>query len=216
MEEPITAVGELAGIPISFEVGSVFDVSARDGGLGALVLSERRLDVPYVKDYDTMEGERPAQWAARFDVSNWGMIGAHSNGARVGGAVIAFNTAGVNMLKGRSDLAVLWDIRVSPEARGRGVGAARFRLWRHGPPLEAAGSSRSRRRTSTWRRADFTPDRGVSLAPSTASLTETSLTKFSCSGTRTSYRRPFKNGGHTMEELFGGEPSHVARCSCRR
>lgn len=126
-EEPITAAAELAHIPIAFEVESVFDVSARDGGLGGLALSERRLDVPYVKDYDAVEEESPAQWARRFDVSNWGLIGAHSNGARVGGAVIAFNTAGVNMLEGRSDLAVLWDIRVSPRARGRGVGSALFR-----------------------------------------------------------------------------------------
>lgn len=127
IEEPITAAAELAYIPIAFEVESVFDVSARDGGLGGLVLSERRLDVPYVKDYDTMEGESPEQWAKRFDVSNWGLIGAYSNGARIGGAVIAFNTKGVNMLEGRSDLAVLWDIRVSPQARGRGVGSALFR-----------------------------------------------------------------------------------------
>lgn len=43
------------------------------------------------------------------------------------GAVIAFNTPGVDMLDGRSDLAVLWDIRVAPEARGKGVGSALFR-----------------------------------------------------------------------------------------
>ncbi|HEX8354826.1 MAG TPA: GNAT family N-acetyltransferase [Pyrinomonadaceae bacterium] len=127
IEEPFTAAAELANIPIAFEVESVFDVSARDGGLGGLVLSERRLDVPYVKDYDRAEGEGPAQWARRFDVSNWGLIGAHLDGARVGGAVIAFNTEGVNMLEGRGDLAVLWDIRVSPQARGRGVGSALFR-----------------------------------------------------------------------------------------
>ncbi len=127
VEEPIAAAPELARIPISFEVESVFDVSAPGGGLGGLILSERRLDAPYVKDYDAMEGEGPAQWAERFDVSNWGLIGAHSNGARVGGAVIAFNTEGVNMLEGRRDLAVLWDIRVAPEARGRGVGSALFR-----------------------------------------------------------------------------------------
>ena len=30
------------------------------------------------------------------------------------------------MLDGRDDLAVLWDIRVAPEARRRGVGAALF------------------------------------------------------------------------------------------
>jgi GNAT superfamily N-acetyltransferase len=127
IEEPITAAAELARISIAFEVERVFDVSARDGGLGGLVLSERKLDVPYVKDYDTMEGEHPAQWAQRFDVSNWGLIGAHANGARVGGAVVAFDTKGINMLEGRKDLAVLWDIRVSPEARGRGVGSAIFR-----------------------------------------------------------------------------------------
>jgi GNAT superfamily N-acetyltransferase len=126
-EEPIIAAAELARIPIAFEVESVFDVSALDGGLGGLVLSERRLDIPYVKNYDTMEGENPTQWSERFDVSNWGLIGAHSDGARVGGTVVAFNTAGINMLEGRKDLAVLWDIRVCPEARGRGVGSALFR-----------------------------------------------------------------------------------------
>lgn len=125
-EESIAAVAELARIPIAFKVERVFDVSARDGGLGGLVLSERRLDVSYVKDYDAMEGESPTQWARRFDVSNWGLIGARSNGVRVGGAVVAFDTAGIHMLEGRSDLAVLWDIRVSPEARGRGVGHALF------------------------------------------------------------------------------------------
>lgn len=127
LEEPITAAAELARVPIAFEVERVFEVSARDGGLGGLILSERKLDVPYIKDYDKMEGEHPARWAQRFDVSNWGMFGAHANGLRVGGAVVAFNTEGINMLEGRRDLAVLWDIRVSPAARGAGVGSALFR-----------------------------------------------------------------------------------------
>lgn len=127
IEESITVAPELARIPISFEVESVFDVSAPGGGLGGLILSERRLDAPYVKDYDTAGGEHPAKWAERFDVSHWGLIGAHSNGVRVGGAVVAFNTQGVDMLEGRRDLAVLWDIRVSPGARGQGVGFALFR-----------------------------------------------------------------------------------------
>jgi GNAT superfamily N-acetyltransferase len=30
------------------------------------------------------------------------------------------------MLEGRRDLSVLWDIRVAPDARGRGVGSALF------------------------------------------------------------------------------------------
>ena len=126
-EESILLAPELARIPISFEVESVLDVSAPEGGLGGLLMSERRLDAPYVKDYDADAGEHPSQWAKRFDVSNWGLIGAHAGGARVGGATVAHDTAGVNMLEGRRDLAVLWDIRVSPEARGRGVGSALFR-----------------------------------------------------------------------------------------
>ena len=136
IEEPISAAAELARVSIAFEVESVFDVSARDGGLGGLVLSERRLDVPYVKDYDTVEGESPTQWAERFDVSNWGLIGTSSNGMRVGGAVVAFNTEGVNMLEGRRDLAVLWDIRVSPQARGAAPARA-FRAAEAGPRREA-------------------------------------------------------------------------------
>lgn len=126
-EEPITAAGELALIPIAFEVESVLNVSAPGGGLGGLILSERRLDVAYVKDYDALEGEGPALWSARFDLSNWGFIAARSGGARVGGAVVAFDTAGVDMLEGRRDLAVLWDIRVSPGSRRHGVGSALFR-----------------------------------------------------------------------------------------
>jgi GNAT superfamily N-acetyltransferase len=38
--------------------------------------------------------------------------------------VIAFGTPGVDMLEARSDLAVLWDIRVLPEWRRQGVGRA--------------------------------------------------------------------------------------------
>jgi GNAT superfamily N-acetyltransferase len=127
IEEPISAAGELAKIPIAFTVESVFDVAPHDGGLGGLILSERRVDTPYVKDYDLTEGEHPTRWARRFDVSNWGLIGARSDGVRVGGAVVAFDTQGVNMLEGRKDLAVLWDIRVAPMFRARGVGSALFR-----------------------------------------------------------------------------------------
>jgi ribosomal protein S18 acetylase RimI-like enzyme len=126
IEEPITSAAEMGQVPIAFLVESVFDVWPRDGGLGGLILSERRLGTPYVKDYDVAGGENPGQWGERFDVSNWGLIVARSSGVRVGGAVIAFDTEGVNMLEGRRDLAVLWDIRVSPADRGRGVGSALF------------------------------------------------------------------------------------------
>ena len=126
IQEPITALEEYAAIPIAFEVGMVLDVADPGNGSEEFLLTERRLDVPYVKDYDA--GENPAQWARRFDVSTWGVFAARVEGRRIGGAVVAFNTPGLTMLEGQGGVAVLWDIRVSPEARGQGVGSALFRV----------------------------------------------------------------------------------------
>jgi len=124
--EETASLAEIARIPISFEVRSVLDVAGADEG-GGFVLTERRLAVPYVKDYDAIRGEGPTRWTRRFDLSSWGFLSARADGRRVGAAVIAFDTPGVTMLEGRRDLAVLWDLRVAPEARGHGVGAALFR-----------------------------------------------------------------------------------------
>jgi ribosomal protein S18 acetylase RimI-like enzyme len=126
-EEPITSLADYASVPIAFEVLSVLNVAVDDDDPRAVVLSERVLAAPYVNDYDSIPGEGPNQWARNFDLSNWGLIAARSNGRRVGGAVVAFKTEGVDMLEGRDDLAVLWDIRVAREARGEGVGSALFR-----------------------------------------------------------------------------------------
>jgi GNAT superfamily N-acetyltransferase len=126
-EHPAAALEEYAAVPISFEVNRVLDVSERAGAPGQFLLSERRLDIPYIKDYDSIEGGRPAEWAKQFDVSNWGIFAAYDGDRRVGGAAVAFDTPALSMLEGRRDLAVLWDIRVSTEARGRGVGSLLFR-----------------------------------------------------------------------------------------
>ena len=125
-EEPISALGEHGRISIAFRVDRVLEVSLPGAGLGGIVLAERRVAEPYVKDYDADDGEGPTRWAHRFDVSNWGLISAHMAQTRVGGAVLAFDTPGLDMLEGRMDLAVLWDLRVQPEWRGRGVGRRLF------------------------------------------------------------------------------------------
>jgi GNAT superfamily N-acetyltransferase len=123
-EKPMTALAEYALLPIAFRVDHVLDVMARaDGGF---VLSPRRLVIPYVKDYDAIDGEGPLHWTRRFDVSNWRLFTARVAGSRVGGATVAFNTPGLTMLEGRRDLSVLWDIRVTPDARGKGIGSALF------------------------------------------------------------------------------------------
>ena len=133
-EESFDSLAEYAAIPMTVMVDRVLDVALVDGGLGGMQLTERRLDVPYIKDYDAVEGEGPTRWAKRFDMSNWGLITARRQRAMVGGAVIAFNTEGVDMLEGRSDLAVVWDIRVREDERGRGIGSSVFRAaeeWGH-------------------------------------------------------------------------------------
>ena len=120
------ALSEHGRISIAFEVDRILEVTLADGGLGGMTLTVTPVADPYIKDYDAIEGEGPARWAARFDLSNWGLIRACRDRTRVGGAVLAFRTADLHMLGGRDDVAVLWDIRVTPEQRGTGVGSALF------------------------------------------------------------------------------------------
>ena len=132
--ESAETLAAYAQVPIAFEVRAVLDVAVPERGLGGLPLATRLLDVPYVKDYDADPACHPLRWAERFDVSAWGFLAARADGARVGGAVVVLDVGGVELLEGRRDLAVLWDLRVAPAARGRGVGAALFRAaegWAH-------------------------------------------------------------------------------------
>lgn len=135
------ALGEHGRICIAFVVDRILEVTVADGGLGGMSLTETPVADPYLKDYDAIESAGPERWAECFDVSNWGMIGACRDGARVGGAVIAFRTADLRMLGGRDDVAVLWDIRVAPGQRGAGIGSALFRAaegWAGAPGLRLA------------------------------------------------------------------------------
>ncbi len=69
-------------------------------------------------------GDNPLEWANRFDVSQWHFLVAYVDALRVGGAALIMNAPDVEMLDGRKDLALLWDIRVAPAFRSRGVGSA--------------------------------------------------------------------------------------------
>jgi GNAT superfamily N-acetyltransferase len=126
-EESISRLDEHAEISIAFLVEKVLEISLLDGGLAGLRLSEQVVAQPWLKDYDAIKGEGPTRWARRFDVSHWGLISAHDVDQRVGGAVIAFDTPGLNMLDGRHDVAVLWDMRIHPDRRSGGVGTLLFR-----------------------------------------------------------------------------------------
>ena len=122
---PSAALIEYAGIPIAFEVHAVLDVGNRPDG-GGFMPTERRIRTPYLKDYDAI-AETPAEWAQRFDTSKWGLMIARIDDQCVGGVTVAYDTPGLNMLEGRSDLVVLWDIRVAPTRRRHGVGSSLFK-----------------------------------------------------------------------------------------
>ena len=123
-------------VPISFEVRSRLVVALLSKGLGGMVFREEEVIPPYVKDYDETKGEGPMRWLERFNTANWGLFLAREDGIPVGGATVAFRTPEVNMLRGRDDISVLWDIRVHPTRRRSGVGTAVF--------IEAAKWSRHR------------------------------------------------------------------------
>ena len=115
-------LSEYATISIAFEVRSILRAQR---GAHEFVLTEEPVDSPYVKDYDAI-ADRPLDWPARFDTSRWVLFVARAEGRILGGATVAFGTPGLDVLEGRSDLAVLWDIRVAPASRGRGVGRSLF------------------------------------------------------------------------------------------
>lgn len=115
-------------IPISFTVESIFRIKVVDQGLGGLKLVEEKV-TPYLKDYDCLEleGAGPLAWAKEFDVRAWGFLMAFHQDIPYAAATVAVHTPGVRMLEGREDLAVLWDLRVHPKRRGRGIGEKLFK-----------------------------------------------------------------------------------------
>ena len=118
-------VAEYDAIPSVFEVRSILTARRSDGGHDRYVLSERIVASPYVKDYDAVS-ERPREWPERFDTSSWEVFLARVGTRAVAGAAVAVRTRGLDLLEGRDDLALLWDIRVAPDVRRHGVGRALF------------------------------------------------------------------------------------------
>ena len=112
-----------ASVPIALKVHRVLDVTPVATGEG-FVVAERALSTCALKDYDSVAGGSPLGWRARFDLSGWTLLAANVDGRRAGSAAVVLRDAGIDLLDGRDDLALLWDIRVVPAMRRHGVGAA--------------------------------------------------------------------------------------------
>jgi ribosomal protein S18 acetylase RimI-like enzyme len=151
-EEAPSALTDYARVPIAFEVRERLAVRAVGAGLGGLLLVPEAVPAPYHKDYDAEPDQHPTGWPAQFDLSRWGIVSAWVDGARAGGAVIAWDTPGVMMLEqGPPGHAVLWDLRVAPGLRRRGVGTSLF----------AAAEEWARSRGARWLKVE-TQDVNVS------------------------------------------------------
>jgi GNAT superfamily N-acetyltransferase len=80
---------------------------------------------PLNKDFCVGKDESVTRWA-KWDLSNWAFFMAFDDDRSIGAATVASRTDDVNMLYGRDDLAVLWDIRVADEHKQQGVGRLLF------------------------------------------------------------------------------------------
>lgn len=124
-------LAEYEAVPIAFRVESVLRLEVVAGGLVGLRLVEEPLAEPYVKDYDGHGKEESGLspiWPGGADLSTWGLFLARDGGRAIGGAAVTVETESLYALEGRPELAVLWDIRVHPAERSRGIGRALF--WR--------------------------------------------------------------------------------------
>ena len=120
-------LAQLATVPSRFLVRSKLVPRLAEKGLGGIALREEGVSPFYVKDYDVLDGEGPSRRLRRHDVSNWRLILAREGKVLVGGAVVVAKSPGLHMLQGREDLAMVWDIRVRPGSKRKGVGTRLFR-----------------------------------------------------------------------------------------
>nr|WP_276575994.1 GNAT family N-acetyltransferase [Oceanirhabdus seepicola] len=105
------------------KVTSIYELNKVNGGIGGILLNEVKVD-EYIKDLGIYE--KPLKWEEQFDISNWGFFIAYDNDKPIGGATLVYDTEGVNMLSGRKDLTVLWDLRIDPEYKSMGIGSKLF------------------------------------------------------------------------------------------
>lgn len=101
------------------DVRSEYRIERMNNGLGGFVLEEIPIK-PYIKDLSKYE--RATEYEKEFDITNWRFYMAFEGDIPVGAMTVAGKTKGLNMLYGRNDACVLWDIRVADAYKHTGIG----------------------------------------------------------------------------------------------
>ena len=112
-------------ISMIVHVSAYYRIDKDNRGLGGFSLVKTDVE-PYIKDFCVGDDESITRWEKRWDISNWAFFMAFDGEQPVGGTTVVSRTKEINMLSGRDNLAVLWDIRVDDAYKHKGVGQALF------------------------------------------------------------------------------------------
>ena len=125
VDESPPCLRDYATVTSALVVSERVDVALLEGGICGGRIRGRAVERPFVKDYDALAGQHPEQWGRRWDLtSGWWFGGAFVGKKRVGGVAVALDVRQVegSGVAGDEGVALLWDVRVSPEFRRQGVG----------------------------------------------------------------------------------------------
>lgn len=106
-------------VSMNVDVKSEYKVKRIDRGLGGLILEEVQVE-PYIKDLSIYE--HAIEYENEFDITNWRFYMAFDGDIPVGAMTVAGETEGLDMICGRKDACVLWDIRVADTYKHKGIG----------------------------------------------------------------------------------------------
>ena len=106
-------------VSMNVNVNTEYQVKRIDNGLGGFILEEVSVK-PYIKDLSIYECA--TEYEKKFNITNWRFYMAFDSNIPVGAMTVAGKTDGLNMLNGREDACVLWDIRVADAYKHNGIG----------------------------------------------------------------------------------------------
>lgn len=109
--------------PMLVNVKSILKLEKIKNGFGGILLKEIPTE-EYIKDLGKYE--KVAKYSEKFDITNWAFFMAFDNELPIGAVTVVSKKENVNLLDGRDDISVLWDIRVDDRYKKHGVGTKLF------------------------------------------------------------------------------------------